>query len=99
MPALLERDGELSTLADLLRSVGDGQGRMALVSEPAGIGKSRLLEEAVGRSSQAGAAVLSARGSELEQRHRAGAVRDTEDDRPAPQQRVSQARRALAPRA
>ena len=40
---LLEREQELAALAQLLRDVGGGQGRMALISGPAGIGKTRLL--------------------------------------------------------
>jgi DNA-binding CsgD family transcriptional regulator len=72
---LLERDHELSTLAGLLLSVGEAQGRLALVSGPAGIGKSRLLEAGVGRAGDAGALVLSARGSELERDFPFGVVR------------------------
>src|SRR4051794_22441477 len=72
---LLEREQELAALAQLLRDVGGGQGRMALISGPAGIGKSRLLEAAVERASGASAVVLAARGSELEREFPFGAVR------------------------
>src|SRR5919107_1996307 len=72
---LLERDHELATLADLLVQVGQANGRLALISGPAGIGKSRLLEAATERAADAGALVLSARGSELEREFPFGVVR------------------------
>ena len=71
---LLERSAELSTLDAIVEEAVDGQGRVALIEGPAGIGKTRLLaelrERAGGRMT-----VLSARCSQLERDFSFGAVR------------------------
>jgi ATP/maltotriose-dependent transcriptional regulator MalT len=63
----LERDRELESLRAALADAADGEGRLALVEGPAGIGKTRLLAELRAAAAEDGARVLSARGSELEQ--------------------------------
>ncbi|MDB5097527.1 MAG: putative serine/threonine protein kinase, partial [Cyanobacteria bacterium RYN_339] len=44
---LVGREQELATLADALRDVLAGQGRAVIVAAPPGVGKSRLVQEAV----------------------------------------------------
>jgi DNA-binding CsgD family transcriptional regulator len=63
---LLERDRELQALRAAIASAEGGAGRLAVVQGPAGIGKSRLLEEALAIARGAEALALFARGSELE---------------------------------
>src|SRR3954447_9138668 len=72
---LVERDRELAELTTCLADALDEQGRLALVSGPAGIGKSRLLAEARHLVDETGALLLSARCSELEREFGFGAVR------------------------
>ena len=72
---LLERDGELESLRAALAEAANGEGRLALVEGPAGIGKSRLLAELRAAAEEDGARVLSARGSELEREFPFGVVR------------------------
>jgi DNA-binding CsgD family transcriptional regulator len=72
---LVERDHELRVLRAALADALDGQGRLALVQGPAGIGKSRLLQEVRRLGAEQGALVLSARGSQLEREFGFGAVR------------------------
>jgi DNA-binding CsgD family transcriptional regulator len=63
---LPEREGELAELGRLLSDARQGRGWLCLVEGPAGIGKSRLLDEARGRAPEEGVTVLAARGGELE---------------------------------
>lgn len=63
--ALLERDAELGAIEAALRDAAAGSGRLVVVEGPAGIGKSRLLDEAVERA-RGEVAVLRARAMELE---------------------------------
>src|ERR671917_46291 len=72
---LLERHGELATVGGLLAAARAGSGRVVLIEGPAGIGKSRLLEEARTRAVPLGFRVLSARGGELERDFAFGVVR------------------------
>ena len=72
---LLERDGELESLRTALAEAAGGEGRLALVEGPAGIGKTRLLAELRAAAEEDGACVLSARGSELEREFPFGVVR------------------------
>jgi DNA-binding CsgD family transcriptional regulator len=71
---LLERDRELGTLAELVRSGVRGTGAAALVEGEAGIGKSALLAAACGRATTAGMAVLTATAGELESEFAWGVV-------------------------
>lgn len=72
---LLERDGELASLRATLAEAAAGEGRLALVEGPAGIGKTRLLAELRQAAEEEGFRLLSARGSELEREFPFGVVR------------------------
>jgi DNA-binding CsgD family transcriptional regulator/tetratricopeptide (TPR) repeat protein len=73
--ALLERELELEHAHAALRAVGQGAGCVLVIEGAAGIGKSRLLNDARGRGLQLGFRVLSARATELEQGFPYGVVR------------------------
>jgi predicted ATPase len=63
---LLGRAAELDRVADLLESAGSGDGgALLLVGEP-GMGKTALLNEAVGRAGAEGMRVIRAAGIETE---------------------------------
>ncbi len=62
--ALLERDGDLALLGALLAAAQAGEGRLVVIEGPAGIGKTRLLDEARAAADGLGLAVLHARGGE-----------------------------------
>jgi DNA-binding SARP family transcriptional activator/DNA-binding CsgD family transcriptional regulator len=72
---IIERERELAALAGLVEGAAAGEGRMALVEGPAGIGKSRLLIEARREAAERGIPTLTARGSDLEREFPFGAVR------------------------
>src|SRR3954452_14755593 len=72
---LLERERELEAIGELVAGVSDGQGRMALIDGPAGIGKSRLLDAFGDSATAAGARVLRARVGERERDFPFGVVR------------------------
>lgn len=74
--APLERERDLHTIGDVLAEAVAGHGRLLIVEGPAGIGKSRLLEEATGMAGAAGMDVLSARAGELERDYPFGVVVD-----------------------
>jgi DNA-binding CsgD family transcriptional regulator len=72
--ALLERESQLEQLANELACARGGTGRVVVVSGPAGIGKTALLDW-VGREAAAeGMVVLRARGAELEEGFAFGVV-------------------------
>src|SRR3954447_17827330 len=73
--ALLERDRELGTLAELVEGARAGGGRAVLVAGVAGIGKSRLLDAAAELAASSRATVLRAGGSKLEREFPFGVVR------------------------
>lgn len=75
MGGLLERAAELAAIDELMVAVGRGEGGLAVVEGPAGIGKTALLEGARERARHAGLRVLPARGSELERAFAFGVVR------------------------
>jgi DNA-binding CsgD family transcriptional regulator/tetratricopeptide (TPR) repeat protein len=66
MAALVGRDAELGVLRACLDTAVQGDGQVALVEGVAGIGKTRLLEEAIGYARRLGSAVLHAGAEELE---------------------------------
>ena len=72
---LLERAEELAALDAVIADTLAGLGRFAVVEGSAGIGKSSLLAEARLRASEAGMAVVTARGTEIERSFSYGAVR------------------------
>nr|WP_269204537.1 BTAD domain-containing putative transcriptional regulator [Motilibacter deserti] len=72
---IVERDAELARLRAGLEDALAGQGGVALVEGPAGIGKTRLLAEARRMAAEHGATTLSARGSTLEREFAFGTVR------------------------
>ena len=71
---LVEREGELAALDDLLAGAIEGRGHLALIEGPAGIGKSQLLGE-VRERADGSTTVLMARASELEREFPFGVVR------------------------
>jgi DNA-binding SARP family transcriptional activator/DNA-binding CsgD family transcriptional regulator len=72
---IVERDNEIGLIGMLLGDAIAGEGRVALIEGPAGIGKTRLLAEARAQAPGLGMAVLSARGSELEREFPFGVAR------------------------
>src|SRR3954471_18658488 len=74
-PRIVERDNEIGLIGMLLGDAIAGEGRVALIEGPAGIGKTRLLAEARPQAPGLGMAVLSARGSELEREFPFGVAR------------------------
>jgi hypothetical protein len=80
---LLEREGDLAVLGGLLADARAGDGRLAVIEGPAGIGKTRLLDEARAAADGLGLAVLSARGGELEREFGFGVVRQLLEPRVA----------------
>ena len=72
---LLERDTEVAAVAARVNAVAAGGGGVVWIEGPAGIGKTRLLDEARERAGVAGLRVLAARASELEREFTFGVVR------------------------
>lgn len=73
--ALLEREHEVECIRGALRAVGQRAGETLIVEGAAGIGKSRLLEEARAWGADHGVRVLSARATELERGFPFGVIR------------------------
>jgi DNA-binding CsgD family transcriptional regulator len=80
---LLEREGELAELDGAIGRARDAAGGVVLVDGPAGIGKTRLLDESCARARAAGLDVLTARGGELERGYAFGVVRQLLESRVA----------------
>lgn len=74
-PELVERDGELAALKQALAAAREGRGSLVALEGPAGIGKTRLMEELRGTAERDGVRVLVARGGELETGFAFGVVR------------------------
>ena len=64
--APLERDAELAALAAALSGAAGGAGRLVTIEGPAGIGKSRLLDETARLAERASVRVLRGQATELE---------------------------------
>ena len=75
MTPLVEREREVAALAALLDALPAGEGRVAWIEGPAGIGKSTLLTEERRHAAEGDTQVLFARGSELEREFPFGVVR------------------------
>jgi len=71
---LLEREGELEAVEELIGAAGSG-GRLLAIEGPPGIGKTALVAAAKERAQAAGMLVLGARGLELERAFSFGVVR------------------------
>ncbi|MEA2479688.1 MAG: hypothetical protein QOJ07_1610, partial [Thermoleophilaceae bacterium] len=63
---LLERGSDVESMLAAAAAARDGAGRLLAIVGPAGIGKTRLLGELVGRSDELGLQVLRARAGEFE---------------------------------
>ncbi|MDT4942578.1 MAG: hypothetical protein QOJ34_2667, partial [Pseudonocardiales bacterium] len=72
---LVERDGEMAQLGQALAQLGAGRSASLLIEGPAGIGKTRLLDELGTQAGERGVRVLLARGSPLERSFGYGVVR------------------------
>jgi tetratricopeptide (TPR) repeat protein len=72
---LVERDDELSAIDAALERLRAGQGTIVLIEGPAGIGKTRLLEELRRRASGSEVLVLTSRAGLLEREFAFGVVR------------------------
>ena len=79
MPAaphtVFERERELAAVDGAALRAFEGDGSMVVIEGPAGIGKSRLMAEALSGEAASRLTVLSARASELEQEFSYGIVR------------------------
>ena len=73
--ALLEREHELERVHAMLRAVGRRRGGVLVIEGAAGLGKSRLLQEAPAAAPDLGVRVLTALASDLEQGYPFGVVR------------------------
>jgi predicted ATPase len=73
--ALLEREHEVERVLAALRAVGQQAGKALVIEGAAGMGKSRLLEEAGVRAPDLGVCLLNARATELERGFPFGVVR------------------------
>jgi len=71
----VRRERGLATLLAIAGEAAAGKGRVLLVEGPAGIGKSRLLEELRAHAQDSGTLALTARGGELEREFPFGVVR------------------------
>nr|MBA2342668.1 ATP-binding protein [Thermoleophilaceae bacterium] len=72
---LFERERELEVVERALAGVGEGSGRLVLVSGPAGIGKTRVLRAAEVLTEKSGLGLLRARGGDLEREFPFGVMR------------------------
>jgi DNA-binding CsgD family transcriptional regulator len=99
-PVLLEREAQLERLGESIRTtVSDRSGRLVMISGPAGLGKTALLQAGRELAEQAGMQVLRARASDLEQEFAFGVVRQLFEgplDRADPETRPSLFRGAAA---
>ncbi|MGW6216679.1 helix-turn-helix transcriptional regulator [Streptomyces sp. NPDC055109] len=88
---ILEREAELAALRERLDSLRSGSSALIVVQGRAGVGKSRLLEQARVWASEQGMRVLRARGVPLEQEYTFGMVRQLFDSLLARSSRIERA--------
>ncbi len=97
---LLEREAQLERLSESIRTtVSERSGSLVMISGPAGLGKTALLQAARELAEQAGMQVLRARASDLEQEFAFGVVRQLFEgplDRADPETRPALFRGAAA---
>jgi DNA-binding CsgD family transcriptional regulator len=74
-PGLVERDGELAQLGELLQAAQNGRGGVAIIEGPPGIGKTGLLQAVCDAAEGDAVEVLGARGGDLERDLPFGVVR------------------------
>ena len=74
-PRLLEREAEVAAIGAAVAGAVANAGRLVVIEGHAGMGKTRLLEEARTTAAQAGVEVLAARAGELEEEFAFGVVR------------------------
>jgi predicted ATPase len=74
-PRLLDRDGELATLAAVLTSACRGRGGIVLLEGAAGVGKTALMGATASLARERGMQIFSAQGGELEQEYPFGLIR------------------------
>jgi AAA ATPase-like protein len=72
---LLEREGEIEALRDVLARAAAGTGGLAVIDGAAGVGKTALVEAACRRAADMGREIFRARGSGLEAGFAFGVVR------------------------
>jgi DNA-binding CsgD family transcriptional regulator/tetratricopeptide (TPR) repeat protein len=72
---LLERETELAVVGELVAQAAGGEGRVALIEGPPGIGKTSLVTAAAHLAAEAEMRCLSARGSPMERAFPFGVVR------------------------
>ncbi len=89
---LLERAEELAAIDAAVADAVAGAGRFGVIEGPAGIGKSSLLAEGRAGAADAGIAVLSARGTEIERAFSFGVVRQLFETRLAQAEAAERAR-------
>ncbi len=73
--ALVEREREVAALHTVIGDAAAGRSRVVVIEGAAGIGKTRLLDEARRLAAESDLRVLSARGGELEREFAFGIVR------------------------
>ena len=77
--ALLQRESELAVIDEAVMNAKADESQLLLIEGAAGIGKSRLLQEACARAEKSGFVVLKARGNEFETEFAWGVVRQLRD--------------------
>ncbi|HEX7308218.1 ATP-binding protein [Lentzea sp.] len=75
LPDLVERDAETAVLRAAVEAVARGRGGVVVIDAGAGMGKTALVRRFRASAADAGCAVLSARGAELERDFAFGVVR------------------------
>lgn len=75
-PPLVGREVEVARVSDLLNETARGLGRILLIEGEAGIGKTRIVDEAVAQAQDLGFSILRSAGEELERRRPFGVLAD-----------------------